>query len=81
MEHLADKSTINRQEYDGSPVPKPVKQVNNDFCPQCGQTYPRDQREYHLLNHYQAMNKEVLGALEKIRQELAGRAMTQSQST
>jgi hypothetical protein len=67
--------------YDGSPVPKPVKQVNNDFCPQCGQTYPRDQREYHLLNHYQAMNKEVLGALEKIRQELSGHGMSQSQGT
>ena len=53
-------------------MPKQAKQVNNDFCPQCGQTFPRDQREYHLLNHYQAMNKEVLGALEKIRQELAG---------
>jgi len=62
-------------------VPKPAKQVNNDFCPQCGQTYPRDQRDYHLLNHYQAMNKEVLGALEKLRQELSGHSMGQSQST
>ena len=62
-------------------MPKPVRQVNNDFCPECGQTFPRDQREYHLLNHYKAMNTEVLGALEKIRQELAGHSMGQTQGT
>ncbi len=50
---------------------KQAKATNNDFCPQCGQTFPRDQRDFHLLNHYQAMNKEVLGALERIREQLS----------
>ena len=50
---------------------KTVKQTNNDFCPQCGKTFPRDQRDYHIMDHNQAMNKEVMGALEGIRQELA----------
>ena len=65
-------------------MPKPKskpKQTNNDFCPQCGQTYPKDQRDYHLLNHYQAVNKEVLGALENIRRELAQHSMGHMQST
>ncbi len=50
---------------------KQAKPTNDDFCPQCGQTFPRDQRDFHLLNHYQAMNKEVLGALDRIREQLA----------
>ncbi len=62
-------------------MPAKAKVTNNDFCPQCGKTFPRDQREYHLLNHYQAMNKEVLGALESIRQELAQHNMGHTQST
>ena len=62
-------------------VPKPTKVTNNDFCPKCGQTFPRDQREYHLLTHYEEMNKEVLGALEGIRQQLARPGATQPQST
>lgn len=61
------------------PKPKP-KQTNNDFCPLCGQTFPRDQRDYHVLSHYQSMNKEVLGALERIRQEFAQRNAGQIQS-
>ena len=52
-------------------MPKSAKQTNDDFCPQCGKTFPRDQRDYHLFNHYQKMNEEVLGALASIRQELA----------
>ncbi len=56
------------------------KQTNNDFCPACHATYPRDQRDYHLFGHYQDMNKEVLGALESIRQELAQRSMAAPQS-
>ena len=52
-------------------MPKASKPSNNDFCPQCGQTFPRDQRDYHILNHLQAMNKELLGALENLRQEFA----------
>jgi hypothetical protein len=52
-------------------VPK-AKVSNNDFCPVCGKTFPRDQRDYHILEHNQAMNKQVLGSLESIRQELAG---------
>lgn len=60
---------------------KSAKQTNNDFCLQCGQTFPRDQRDYHLLGHYQAMNKEVIGALENIRQELAQHNLSHTQST
>ena len=52
-------------------VPK-AKVSNNDFCPVCGKTFPRDQRDYHILEHNQSMSKEVLGALESIRQELVG---------
>jgi DNA repair exonuclease SbcCD ATPase subunit len=58
-------------------VPKQAKQVNNDFCPECGQTFPREQRDYHLMNHYKSMNRKVLDALDKIRQELAQRTPTQ----
>jgi hypothetical protein len=65
----------------GDAVPvKSAKHTNDDFCPQCGQTFPRDQRDYHLMEHHQAMNKEVLGALEGIRQELARRNSSSTQS-
>jgi hypothetical protein len=59
---------------------KRSKQTNDDFCPQCGQTYPRDQRDYHLFGHFSDMNKEILGALENIRHELAQRNMATPQS-
>lgn len=62
-------------------MPKPKTKVsNNDFCPVCGKTYPREQRDYHILDHNQSMNKEVLRALENIRQELAGLKATAPQS-
>ena len=54
-------------------MPRQTKATNNDFCPECGKTFPKDQRDYHLMDHYKSMHREMLDALEKIRQELAGR--------
>ena len=62
------------------PKAKSGKRTNDDFCPMCHATYPRDQRDYHLFGHFQDMNKEVLGSLDSIRQELAQRNMAAPQS-